>query len=624
MSVSRRDLMRGAAAVGAVGLAATRAAPGAWAEAAGRPARPARLIANLPGRTKQCLDGDWNYILDPFDVAGRKPKSRRNFWENTVETRETGLIEYEWASSPQISIPGDWNSADARLWYYDDPVYFRREIVQPVRPGRRYVLYFEAVNRAVTVWLDGDEIATHEGGFTPFEVEVTEAVRAAAGRPLSLVVRADSRHGPATIPGVDFDWMNWGGITRSVWLVELPETFIRDVYVRLEGGRILGDIRLDGGAGEVVLAIPELGLSVSGQSGADGHIRLDLAPGEGLRLWSPETPHLYEVVVETAGDRLTEKVGFRTVETRGREVLVNGEPVFLRGISMHEEAFGPEATRAVSQAEARALLAEAKSLGCNFVRLAHYPHADHTARIADEMGLMLWAEIPVYWEEIAYDNPATLAAARHMMAELVTRDRNRASVIMWSVANETPQTPERTAFLETVIADTRALDPTRLITAALNKNVDVGGVRDGESRIVVQDALAASLDVVAINQYEGWYGQRHPGEIQNVSFRNGYDKPLMFSEFGAGALYGHRGPKEERWTEEYQAWLFAETVKVVDETPGCVGLAPWLLKDFRSPRRWHGRFQELWNRKGLVSPEGHRKLAFDVLRNFYRRKKEGA
>jgi beta-glucuronidase len=234
------------------------------------------------------------------------------------------------------------------------------------------------------------------------------------------------------------------------------------------------------------------------------------------------------------------------------------------------------------------------------------------------MGLLVWAEVPVYWEDVSYDSPKTLALARTMMGELVMRDRNRASIALWSVANETPVTPERTMFLKQVIADIRGWDPTRLISAALNKNVDIGGVRDGERRILVNDPLGADLDVIAVNQYEAWYSTRMPDQIAEVSFTTTYDKPLLFSEFGADAPYGYRGPREERWTEEFQAWLYAETLKLVDRTPGCIGCTPWLLKDFRSPRRWHGRHQQGWNRKGVISPEGHRKLAWEVLATYYR------
>lgn len=349
----------------------------------------------------------------------------------------------------------------------------------------------------------------------------------------------------------------------------------------------------------------------------DWYVKCNAPLPRGLALWSPERPQLYALEIAAAGDRVTDRIGLRTLATRGRELLLNGQPIFLKGISLHEEAFGPAGARVTQASETRALLEAAKALGCNFVRLAHYPHAEQAARIADELGLLVWAEIPVYWEEVAFESEATLALAKAMLGELIARDRNRASVMFWSVANETPISPARNRFLEALIAHARALDPTRLLTAALNKNVDVGGVRDGESVISVEDPLAEALDVVAINQYEGWYGKRSPGEIANVRFVSRFERPLMFSEFGADALHGHHGPREERWTEEHQAWLYEETLRVVAATPGCVGLSPWVLKDFQSPRRWHGRFQGLWNRKGLVSPEGERKLAWAVLRDFY-------
>lgn len=612
--LTRRNALKASVAGAALGALVRPAFAQAPAPAA------AYFLTNLPGRERTALDGTWKFILDPFDVAGRKPSKRRSFWLNTIETPETGLIEYEWASSDEIALPADWNSAVAELSYYEGPVYFRRLLDTVPRVGTRQFLHFEAINYAATVWLNGVEIARHEGGFTPFEIEITELLARAGAGPHSLVVRADSRHGADTVPGLDFDWKNRGGITRSVWLVAVSETHIRDTYARLEGEALVIDVTLDGPAcGAQAVTASLNGRTTRAVTDAEGRAQLRV-PAKGLPRWSPETPVLHDLTVASGADTLIDRIGLRTIATRGREILLNGKPVFLRGISLHEEAFGADGARALSQAEARALLAEAKALGCNFVRLAHYPHADHVARLADEMGLMLWAEIPVYWEEIDYTSPRTLALARQMMGELVRRDRSRASVVMWSVANETPQSDARLRFLETVIADVRALDPSRLVTAALNKNVDVGGVRDGESVIEVRDPLGASLDVVAINQYEGWYGTRTPAEIGEVSFRNTYDKPLMFSEFGADALYGQRGPREERWTEDYQAWLYEETLKVVERTPGCVGLAPWVLKDFRSPRRWHGRFQDMWNRKGLLSPEGRQKQAFFVLQDFYRRK----
>ena len=613
MTPSRRQIL----SAGAIGLplAATPALVRSQPFTPVAPPRPP--LAGLPSRSRTDLSGPWRYVLDPFDVAGRKPGVRRNVWEDRSTTDDGPLVEYEWASSPAIRVPGDWNTADPELFHYDGPAYFQRDLDGPPPDGRRRFLVFEAVNYRSRVWLNGEAIADHEGGFTPFEVEVTDRLR--PGRN-SLVVRADSRHAPETLPAEDFDWKNYGGITRPVWLVDLPATLIRDVFARLEGDDIVVDVALDGpdaAGAAVTVAITALGATATGRTDVRGIAQVRLAPGA-LTLWTPEQPALHDLDVTSDQDRLSERMGFRSLQTRGREILLNGRPRFLKGIALHEEPIGPNGGRVMDEAAARALLAEAKALGCDFVRLAHYPHAETTLRVADELGLLVWAEVPIYWEDVAYGSARTLDLARTMTAEMVLRDRNRCSIAFWSVANETPQTPERLRFLREVIGTVRALDPTRLVTAALNKNVDVGGVSDGEARLVVRDELGADLDVIAMNQYEGWYGSRRPGDIAQVSFGSVYDKPLIMSEFGADALAGHRGDRTERWTEDHQAWIFDETLKAISRSGSFAGVSPWLLKDFCSPRRWHGRFQNGWNRKGLIAPDGTRKQAFEVLRRFYR------
>jgi beta-glucuronidase len=621
MRLSRRALLSTGGALGVAAalpspLAASRPMP------VGRPVpadRQARPLLHLHTRRRTSLDGEWRYILDPYDAAKRGDNRRRTFWKD-FRPPETGpLVEYDWASSPPISLPRDWNSHAPELLWYDGPVYFRRDVkLGPATTGNgsRQILAFEAVNYHATVWLGEDRIAEHEGGFTPFAVDVTD--RLERGRAHGLTVCADSRHHPGAIPTDYTDWQNYGGITRSAWLVDLPATHIADWFVRLERGRIVADVELDGPAAAGATVALTLGaLRMNGRADATGRLRLSAPRPRRLALWSPETPVLHALSIKAGGDRVEERIGLRTIETRGRELLFNGAPLFLRGISLHEEPFGPVGTRRMTEADARRLLTEARALGCNFVRLAHYPHGEQTLRIADELGLIVWAEIPVYWEHIAYDSADTLALARSMLADTIRRDRNRCSIGLWSVANETPVTDARNAFLRALIADARALDPTRLVTAALNKNVDVGGAEHGQTRFTVTDPLGADLDVIAINQYEAWYSDRRPDQLGDIAFASAFEKPLMFSEFGADALAGHRGPRDHLWTEDYQAWLYEETLKLVAATPGCVGLSPWVLKDFRSPRRWHGRYQHYWNRKGLVSETGQRKLAFDVLRRFY-------
>ena len=195
-------------------------------------------------------------------------------------------------------------------------------------------------------------------------------------------------------------------------------------------------------------------------------------------------------------DAIDELMGFRTIEMRGTEILLNGKPIFLRGVSVHAEA--PYRTgRAYSDKDAETLVGWAKELGCNFVRLAHYPHAETMLRAADRMGVLVWSENPVYWA-LQFDNPKVLAKAEQQLDEEINTSRNHAAIILWSMANETPNTPARTQFIETLASRARALDATRLITAALL-------VRARDNTKIVDDPLGKALDVIGVNEYIGWY-----------------------------------------------------------------------------------------------------------------------
>ena len=360
----------------------------------------------------------------------------------------------------------------------------------------------------------------------------------------------------------------------------------------------------------VTVSVPELGVRAEAEAGADGVARFRL-PFGGER-WSPESPRLYRVVVGSETDHVEDRIGFRTVAVRGVDVLLNGEPVFLRGISVHEEA--PfRGGRGLTSDESRRLLEWARDLGCNYVRLAHYPHNEAMLRLADELGLMVWSEIPAYWA-LDWENPATYASAERHLRENVTRDKNRASVVLWSVANETPVSAARTAFLARLAATARALDPTRLVTAAVFAGAHEQP--DGSTVLRIEDPLAAHLDVVGVNEYVGWYDGL-PDKVGTLRWETTVQKPLVLSEFGAGALYGLRGDSLTRWTEDYQAWLYREQLAMLRRVPFLRGMSPWILADFRSPRRPLPVVQDWWNRKGLVSDRGERKLAFDVLRQFY-------
>ncbi len=335
-----------------------------------------------------------------------------------------------------------------------------------------------------------------------------------------------------------------------------------------------------------------------------------------MGLWSPENPKLYRVIISGEGDSVTDEIGFRTVETRGTQILLNGKPIFLRGISIHEEA--PfRSGRAYSEEDARILLAWAKELGCNFVRLAHYPHNEDMVRLADKMGLMVWEEVPVYWN-IAWQNPATLEDAKTQLQEIVARDRNRASILFWSLSNETPLEPGRLEFLKALAAEARRLDSTRLITSAMNHTEPAGP--DTRS---LSDPLGEVLDVLGLNEYLGWY-EGKPEDADRMHWQNPYQKPLIVSEFGAGAVYGFHADAATRFSEEYQGNLFQHQLAMLQNIPSLAGMSPWLLMDFRSPRRPLIGIQDYYNRKGLISDRGQRKQAFFVLQTFYREKTQAS
>jgi beta-glucuronidase len=572
------------------------------------------------------LSGPWHWSVDPYrdGVAGFHGEEpglgHRRYADLDVEAESarnpTALFEFDMARSPVATLPSSWITHAPEMRYYDGLVWYQRSFDARPRPGRRYFLRFGAADYRAEIFLNGKRVGGHEGGFTPFAVEVTALLRPGANQ---ITVGVDSQRSAATVPPTVTDWETYGGLTRPVRLVEVPATYIDDAWVRLTPtGAIRATVKLDGpaAAGAEVRA-RVAGLTLSGRTGADGSWTGEAPAPRGLRRWSPDSPTLYDVAVEAGEDRLVDRIGFRTIAVRGHQILLNGKPVFLRGVSIHEEELGADPTRAMTSAAARALLREVKEgLHGNFVRLAHYPHAETMTRAADELGLLVWSEIPVYWR-VAFDRAETLATARAMLAENILRDRNRASIALWSVGNETPVSAARNAFLATLAADVRRLDDSRLVTAALLTRREQQG---GHPLMILDDPLAASLDVLAVNTYNGWYSDDRLADVPAIGWRVPADKPLVLSEFGADAKAGFHDTRStpRKFSEEFQADYYRQTLAMAAKIPSLAGMSPWILKDFRSPRRQHPVFQQGWNRKGLISETGQRKLAFDVLAGFYR------
>ncbi len=576
---------------------------------------------NTLNRHTTSLSGAWASIVDPYETGyynyrreafdQQKDASPSAYYMNHHPRDKSELVEYDFDKSPTLIVPGDWNSQRESLAYYEGTVWLKRSFDYAMQSGeRRLFVHFGAVNYRAEVYFNGHKLGVHEGGFTPFGFEVTRLLQPKGN---FLVVKVDNTRQRAAVPTVNTDWWNYGGITRDVTLIEEPAAFIQDYVVQLKKNSpdtVAGFVQL-GGAGQdepVQIEIPELGVRQQFIA-HQGRVAFEFAV-KNVHYWSPQSPKLYAVWVSTRHQKLRDDIGFRTIATDGPNILLNGKPLFLRGISIHEE--NPlRGARASSEADARMLLNWARELGCNYVRLAHYPHNEHMLRLADQMGLLVWEEIPVYWT-VDFANPATLDNARQQLGEAITRDRNRASVIIWSMANETPPSAARNAFLQGLVTHARALDSTRLLSAALEAHDKPGepGTR------VLDDSIGDDLDIVAFNQYIGWYGGT-PDDAANAKWEIALRKPVVVSEFGGDALQGLHGDKAERWTEEYQEYLYRQTVVMLGNIPNLRGVSPWILADFRSPRRVLPGIQDGWNRKGLISSQGHKKKAFFVLRNYY-------
>ncbi|MFQ5699247.1 MAG: glycoside hydrolase family 2 protein [Myxococcota bacterium] len=385
----------------------------------------------IHGRESVSLNGRWRAIIDPYETGSLLfgQPTQQGFFRNHVAREPHERVEYDFDRSQLLHVPGDWNTQDERLFFYEGSVWYKRDLdAPPPAPGMRRFVYFGAANYEARAWLNGEPLGVHEGGFTPFWFEIGDRVK---GERDFLVLKVDNRRRRDAVPALDTDWWNYGGLTRDVCMVDVPSTYVRDWFLQLDSGscrRVAGWVQLDGAAPlpEVEVRVPELGLCVRSRPDARG--RAEITFEADLELWAPARPRRYAVEIEAGADRVTDRIGFRTLEVRGDEILLNGEPIFLRGISIHAEA-PLRGGRACGDTDARTLLGWARDLGCNLVRLAHYPHDEAMVRAADEMGLLCWCEIPVYWA-IDWRNPETLECARVQLAEMIGRDHNRASVAL--------------------------------------------------------------------------------------------------------------------------------------------------------------------------------------------------
>ncbi len=584
------------------------------------------------GRRRESLNGPWHYTPDPcnhglrngwhyfstsdsvydaylpyFGMLGLDEKTFTREDARRMDlpsmARQFVPLDFDFEEWPVMDLPCCWNMTGDKYFLYEGTMYFTRLFTHSLVEGERAFLHVGGANYRCAVFVGGHYFGTHRGGGGGFCVELTSYLTAGTNR---IIMVVDNTRRGDQLPMDNHDWFNYGGIHRDIEIIYTPGVFIRNFYLGIIPGKsdtVRCEVEIsdtvDGAASvEINGLIDEAEIPVRGGRGAAD---LALSP----ELWSPDHPRLYDVTAGFLDDRVTDRVGFRDICTRGDRILLNGKDIYLKGISVHEESVTNG--RSLTEDEIRENLMLVKELGGNFLRLAHYPHSAATSRLADELGVLLWEEIPVYWA-IDFENPDTLNDAKNQLAELIVRDRNRASVIIWSVGNENEDTPRRYVFMKNLVTTARELDATRLISAACLVNWEEHSVAD---------TLSEALDVVGINEYLGWY---LPGiEKLPLLFEKGrfLNKPFIISETGAGALAGRHGGDNEFFTEEKQRRVYEEQIGKIREIDNIRGMTPWILYDFRTPLRTNS-FQRGYNRKGLLSEDKKtRKQAFHVLKEFY-------
>ena len=556
-------------------------------------------LITTAGRTLQSVNANWRFTRDLFDTGLRQS------WfsiDASPELAQKEPWDYDPFSGPAIDLPCSWNLLEPEMYHFEGSCWFTKELDLQIADDKRLFLYCEGANYDTKVFVNGSFCGNHYGGSTPFCYELTD-IRSGMNR---IQFCVNNQRTLNRVPMRHCDWFNYGGIHRSVYLIETPRTYIKDFSVYLEPDgtyqRVCINATVVGDADMLHCEIAELGVQEDIRvTNGKASVSIECSP----ELWSPESPTLYSVELRCKDDCVRDAIGFREISTKGTKLLLNGEPIFLRGISVHEDDV--DTGRVLTEDDLQRRFQHVKELGANCMRLAHYPHNERVARYADKEGVLLWEEIPVYWA-IDFTSDATRRDASNQLAELIERDKNRASVILWGIGNENADTDERYEFMSALAEEARNRDHTRLIGAACLVDMQ---------QSVIADRLIDCIDVVGINEYYGWY-YPNPEELLTLEQNSALEKPLIISEFGAGALA--EGPKEGFFSERYMADVYSHQLQVLQEMSVVQGITPWILYDFRAERR-RNVYQQGFNRKGLIAEDKKtKKEAFHVLKEWYHMK----
>lgn len=629
-------------------------------------AKPSNLIGWIDNREYLSLNGQWKYIVDPMNNGLPETSFFGGFPENKTQKDGYELIEYNFDQADVINVPGAWNEQKDELFFYQGSIWLFKKFNFNIDPNKLNHLYIGASNFSTKIFLNGERVGQFNSGYTAFNFDISDYLIDGEN---VLLVQINANLSENSVPTKKTDWWPYGGLVGDVLIVNTPKIFIENAYVQISDLQkkqlnFRAKLNLNKNM-NIKLIIDELNLQRSFTTNKNGEID-EFIKFKNIDLWSPENPKLYNVTVKIEGDEIVDQIGFREIKTKGKQIFLNGTPIKFKGISMHAEPIGEKGV-AFSRAHFESLVTTSKELNINFIRAAHYPYTRHMAKVCDELGIMLWEEIPVYWN-INWTNKQTKEDALNMLSNLVTRDWNRASVVVWSLGNETPFSKDRMTFMNDLKDRLGELDVSRLKSAAILsgdaqtfsklisiiakvglekkdltakeryifeeiiKNVPVPVEKLLPFEININDPLANELDLIAYNEYFGWYytsffsaqiGIRE-SLLREIMFelmpsfiiRSEFNKPIHISEFGAGAKHSFKKTNQV-WSEEYQAKVYLKQLEMLKSNPQVQGISPWILKDFRSMMRPLNNVQDFYNRKGLIDENGNKKQAFSVLSNFY-------
>ena len=579
------------------------------------------LLGNAFNRKKISLNGKWNYIIDVQEegyYGYRMEERKRGFFCNDKPKNPWDLVEYDFDKSPEMEIPSDWNTKDNKLFLYEGTIWFKKSFNYTINPQKKLILYFGAVNYESIIYINGILIGKHIGGFTPFNFDITSKLK---NKENFIILKIDNKRKKENIPSLMFDWWNYGGITRDVYLIETDNIYIQNYHFLLnKQNKNQIDIKIElnknntnTSAQIIKLSIPELNIRKSLRINNNKEITKKIEVND-LILWTPDNPKLYKIIIKFNDEEIIDHIGFRTIEVSDKKILLNGNPIFLRGISIQDEKPNNDGVINTLK-DVKILLSWVKELGCNFIRLVHYPHNEYMIREAEKEGILVWSELPIYWD-LAWEDKDTCNNAQRQLNDMILRDINRANVIIWSIGNETPSSKSRDFFLFNLITFAKTLDNSRLITMAFKAIYSNNNIYKNN----LNDAMVKYLDIISFNQLLEQNSDIN--SLDKMKFDISYNKPIIISGLGVEAKFGYHGTLSQIWTEEFQDNYYNNYFEFLETIEGLVGVSPYMLKDFRSPKGVLNSIHNFYNRKGLVSDKGEKKKAFYTLRNWYLTKKK--